>query len=371
MAKNSIIPNLNTRHTARIRLANFQMNIDSLDTPALIVDLDVMEANLTRLQTYCDAHGLGLRPHIKTHKIPALAQKQLALGAMGIACQKLGEAEVMADAGITHILIPYNLIGQRKLERLAALARRAAMTVAVDSADAARPMAEFLAEADVSVGAVVELTSELNRCGVTDARAAAALAREIASGRGLRFCGLMIYPSSEQSMPLVTETLAALKAEGLSAEIVSGGSSPTAYRSHEFPGLTEIRAGTYIFNDWSYVKSGVSRLEACALHVLVTVISAPAPGRVIVDGGSKTFSSDMGTPMGHVVEYPEAVIYKMNEEHGYVDVSACPRAPRVGERVTVIPNHACGTVNMHNTLVGLRGGNVEVMWEIAARGKVQ
>ncbi len=347
------------------------MNVDSLDTPALTVDLDVMEANLQRLQSYCDAHGLGLRPHIKTHKIPALAHKQLALGAVGIACQKLGEVEVMVEAGIANILIPYNLIGPLKLQRLAALARRAQITVAVDSADVARPMVEFLAGAGVSVGAVVELTSELNRCGVTDARAAVALAREIATGRGLRFRGLMVYPSSEKSMPLVAETLAALKVEGLSAEVVSGGGSPTAYRSHEFPGLTEIRVGTYIFNDWSYVKSGVCALEQCALRVIVTVVSAPAPGRVIVDGGSKTFSSDMGLPMGRMVEYPEAVIHKMNEEHGYVDVSACPRAPRVGERVAVIPNHACGTVNMHDALVGLRGENVEVVWEIAARGKVQ
>ncbi|MGH2523514.1 MAG: alanine racemase [Anaerolineales bacterium] len=342
-----------------------------LDTPTLTIDLDVMEANLARLQAYCDAHHLGLRPHIKTHKIPALAHQQLALGARGVACQKLGEAEVMADAGITDILIPYNLVGRHKLERLAALARRAQVTVAVDSAEAARPMAEFLAKSDASAGVVIELTTELNRCGVTDARTALALAREIASGRGLRFQGLMVYPSSEKSMPLVSETLAALKAEGLSAEIISGGSTPTAYRSHEFPGLTEIRAGTYIFNDWSYVKSGVCSLEQCALRVIVTVVSTPAPGRAIIDGGSKTFSSDMGTPMGHIVQYPEAVIYKLNEEHGYVDVSECPRAPRIGERLTVIPNHACGAVNMHNTLTGLRSDKVETVWEITARGKVQ
>jgi len=345
--------------------------IDDLDTPALAVDLDVMEANLARMQNYCNAHGLGLRPHIKTHKIPALAHQQLALGARGIACQKLGEAEVMADAGIADILIPYNLVGQRKLERLAALARRAHVTVAADSADAARPMEAYLAEQGVTVGVVVELTSELNRCGVTDARAAAALAREIAAGRGLRFRGVMVYPSSAKSMPLVAETLTALKAEGLDAEIVSGGSTPTAYQSHEFPGLTEIRPGTYIFNDWSYVRQGVCAIEQCALTVIVTVVSTPTPERVIIDGGSKTFSSDMGYPMGRILEYPEAVIYKMSEEHGHLDVSQCPRAPKVGQRLTVIPNHACGTVNMHNTLIGLRGGNVEARWEIAARGRVQ
>jgi D-serine deaminase-like pyridoxal phosphate-dependent protein len=345
--------------------------VDSLDTPALIVDLDVMEANLARLQAYCHAHGLGLRPHIKTHKIPALAHKQMALGAVGIACQKLGEAEVMAEAGLTDILIPYNIVGPQKLEHLTALARRAKMTVAVDSAEVARPLAEFLAGSGASVSAVIELASELNRCGVTEARAAVALAREIAAAGGLQFRGVMVYPSSAESMPLVMEALAALRAEGLNPQMVSGGGTPTAYRSHEFPGLTEIRAGTYIFNDWSYVRSGVCSLEQCALRVLVTVVSAPAPGRVILDGGSKTFSSDMGTPMGHIVEYPQAVIYKLNEEHGYVDVSACPHSPKVGERLTVIPNHACGTVNMHNQVAGVRGQTVETLWDVAARGKVQ
>jgi len=345
--------------------------LNDLDTPALTVDLDVMEANLARLQNYCNAHGLGLRPHIKTHKIPALAHKQLALGAVGIACQKLGEAEVMADAGITDILIPYNLVGQRKLERLAVLTRRARLTVAVDSAEVARPMAEHLAGEGVEAGAVIELTSELNRCGVTDTRTAAALAREIAGGRGLRFRGVMVYPSSAKSMPLVSETLAALRAEGLAAEMVSGGGSPTAYRSHEFPGLTEIRVGTYIFNDWSYVRDGVCTLEQCALKVITTVVSTPAPERAIIDGGSKTFSSDMGVPMGHVIEYPPAVIYKMNEEHGFVDVSKCPRKPKVGERLTVIPNHACGMMNMHDEVYGIRGDTIEAVWKVAARGRVK
>lgn len=345
--------------------------LPELDTPALIVDLDVMEANLKRLQTYCTQHGLRLRPHIKTHKIPTIAAQQLALGAVGIACQKLGEAEIMVEAGITEIMIPYNLVGRLKLERLAALARRAQLIVAVDSAEVARPMAEFLAGAGVAVGAVIEVTSELNRCGVTSAEAALTLAREIAAGPGLQFRGIMVYPSSAVSMPLVSATLAALKADGLNVEIVSGGGTPTAYQNHTFTGLTEIRAGTYIFNDWTYVRNGVCPPEHCALKVCVTVVSAPIAGRVILDGGSKTFSSDGGYPMGHIVEYPEAVIYAMSEEHGHVDVSGCPHPPRVGERVTVIPNHACGTVNMHNMLIGLRGEQVAESWDIAARGKVQ
>jgi D-serine deaminase-like pyridoxal phosphate-dependent protein len=189
--------------------------------------------------------------------------------------------------------------------------------------------------------------------------------------RGLDLQGVMLYPSSPQSMPLVTETVAALKAEGFSVDMVSGGGSPTAFQSHEFQDLTEIRAGTYIFNDSTYLRKGICTLEQCALKVIVTVISAPTEERVIIDGGMKTFSSDMGLPMGYILEYPEAQIYQMSEEHGFVDVSQCSSKPKVGERMTIIPNHACGTINMHNTLIGIRRESVEVQWEIAARGKVQ
>jgi len=345
--------------------------ISDLDTPSLIVDLDVMDANLGRLQNYCDSHGIGLRPHIKTHKIPALAWKQMNLGAVGIACQKLGEAEVMADAGFPDIMIPYNLVGKHKLERLAALAPRARVTVSVDSLEVARPMGEYLHRRGLTVDAVIELTSELNRCGVTTPDAAVALAREIEAGEGLCFQGIIVYPSSVQSMPLVAETLTMLEGEGITVNMVSGGGSPTAYKSHEFQGLTEIRAGTYIFNDWSYLRKGICTLEQCALKVMVTVVSAPSAGRVIIDGGTKTFSSDMGYPMGYIIEYPDAQIYQMSEEHGFVDITQCPRSPKIGERLTVIPNHACGTLNMHDVLIGLRGEKVEVQWGIAARGKIQ
>jgi D-serine deaminase-like pyridoxal phosphate-dependent protein len=345
--------------------------IHDLDTPSLIVDMDVMDANLVRLQKYCDQHGIGLRPHIKTHKIPALAQKQVDLGAVGIACQKLGEAEVMVDAGLQNIMIPYNIIGRHKLERLTELARRAQVTVSVDSMEVARPMGEYLDQQGLTVKTVIELTSELNRCGVTTAESALDLARGIHRTRGLEFHGVMVYPSSDRSMQLVGETVNILQAESFPVDMISGGGSPTAFQSHEFHGLTEIRAGTYIFNDSTYLRKGICTLEQCALKVIVTVISAPTLERVIIDGGTKTFSSDMGTPMGTIVEYPDAQIYQMSEEHGFVDITRCSQKPRIGERLTVIPNHACGTINMHDRLIGLRDGTVETQWEIAARGKIQ
>jgi D-serine deaminase-like pyridoxal phosphate-dependent protein len=345
--------------------------VDALETPVVTVDLDIMEANLFRLQSYCDEHDLALRPHVKTHKVPALARRQVDLGAIGIACQKLGEAEVMAAAGIGDILIPYNLVGRSKLERLGALAGKARITVAMDSVDVLRPMAESLAGAGQRIGAIVELESELKRCGVSGAGEAVQLAREIARSGVLEFRGLMVYPSSELSMPLVRETVVALRAEGLSTEIVSGGGTPTAYRSHEFPELTEIRVGIYAFNDWMTVKRGACRLEDCALRVVVTVVSTPVPGRVIVDGGSKTFALDGGFPMGYIYEYPEAKIYALSEEHGFVDVEGCPRRPKIGERLTVVPYHVCAVVNLYDWIIGLRKGRVEEVWRVAARGKVQ
>ena len=345
--------------------------INDLDTPSLIVDLDIMESNLARMQNYCNQNGIGLRPHIKTHKIPAFAQAQMDLGAVGIACQKIGEAEVMVDHGLRDIMIPYNILGQRKLERLAALARRAQVMVSIDSMDVARPMGTYMDQQGLAVKTVIELTSELNRCGVTDAHAALELAREMDRIPGLELQGVMVYPSSMQSMQLVSETVELLRAEGFPVDIVSGGGSPTAFQAHEFPGLTEIRVGTYIFNDATYLRKGICTLEHCALRVISTVISAPTPERVIIDGGTKTFSSDMGYPMGYILEYPEAEIYQMSEEHGFVDVTRCSHRPKIGESLTVIPNHACGTVNMHNELIGVRGQTVEAQWDIAARGKLQ
>jgi D-serine deaminase-like pyridoxal phosphate-dependent protein len=277
----------------------------------------------------------------------------------------------MVDHGLVDIMIPYNILGTHKLERLAALARRAQIIVSVDSMDVAGPMGAYMDQQGLTMKAVIELTSELNRCGVTNATSALALAREIDRIRGLQFQGVMVYPSSMQSMQLVTETVERLQAEGFPVDIVSGGGSPTAFQAHEFPGLTEIRVGTYIFNDATYLRKGICTLEQCALRVISTVISAPTPERVILDGGTKTFSSDMGYPMGYVLEYPEAEIYQMSEEHGFVDVARCPQRPRIGDRLTVIPNHACGTINMHDTLIGVRGQAVEAQWDIAARGKVR
>ena len=347
------------------------MKRTQIDTPALLIDLDIMEANIQRLQEFLDEHGIGNRPHIKTHKIPAIAHKQLAAGAIGITCQKLGEAEVMADAGIQDILLTYNILGMAKLERLLRLNRRIRLLVTVDNSPVARGLAQAAQAAGQTLDVLVELGSHLERTGVPTVAGLVALAQEVDQLPGLRLRGLMTYPSAPEMAPTIQEALQAMQAAGLSTEIVSGGGTPVFRHAPQIPGLTEHRAGTYVYNDRMMVEAGAATWDDCALTVLTTVVSRPTPERAILDGGSKTFSSDNGLPMGRILEYPEAVIYKMNEEHAYVDVSRCQPGPAIGERVRVIPNHACGATNMHDQAYALRGDEVEAIWAIQARGKLR
>lgn len=347
------------------------MYLDDLDTPSLILDLDRVEANIARLQAYCDSHNLGLRPHIKTHKIPALAHAQMAAGAVGIACQKLGEAEVMAAAGLQDIFIPYNLIGRPKLDRLARLTHQAKMSVALDSEFTARQMSAYLAAQGTQVDALIELGSTDQRAGVATPEEAVRLVGLVSDLPGLNYRGVMMYPTNAKTAPLLGQFCQALDQAGLRPAVVSGGGSPSMLRQHETPWLTETRIGTYIFEDMTGVRGGYFSLDHCAATLLCTVVSAPTADRVIIDGGSKTLTTEGGVPHGYIMEFPEAEIYKLNEEHGYVNVAACPVKPQIGDRVRVIPNHVCVAVNMHNVAYGVRGDRVETVWPIAARGLVQ
>jgi D-serine deaminase-like pyridoxal phosphate-dependent protein len=347
------------------------MHLNDLDTPTLVLDLDRVEANISQMQAYCDAHGLALRPHIKTHKIPALSHAQIRAGARGIACQKLGEAEVMTSAGIDDILLPYNILGRPKLERLARLSREARISVSVDSAFVAREMSRVLAAHGASVRVFVELGSTQERAGVTAVGAVVELARLIADLPALDYQGVLMYPTDSANAPFLDTVCRALEASGLRPPVVSGGGSPTAFQQHEVPWLTEVRVGTYIFQDMTGVRAGYYNLDNCAATLLCTIVSAPTPHRVILDGGSKTLTTEGGSPYGLIREYPDAQIYALNEEHAYVDVSACPTKPLLGERVHVIPNHVCVAVNLHNTAVAVRGTEVAAIWPIAARGLVQ
>jgi D-serine deaminase-like pyridoxal phosphate-dependent protein len=349
------------------------MQIDKLDTPAAIVDLDRLEANITRFQRYLNEHGIANRPHIKTHKIPEIAHMQLNAGAIGITCQKIGEAEVMAQAGIRDIFLPYNIIGEAKLERLMRLARRVKLSVTADSEFTVRGLSVAAQREGLELEVLVEFDTGAKRCGVQVPQEAADLARRIARSPDLRFGGLMTYPTNQNTDPFVQETRAMLRANGLEVERVSGGGTPGMWEAHTHPEVTEHRAGMYIYGDRLTVNRGAMTLEDCALKVITTVVSRPTADRGILDGGSKTFSSDLLGLEGHglILEYPEALYYGQSEEHGHVDFSKCARKPEIGERVTVLPNHCCVVSNLFNQIVGVRGDKVEVIWPVAARGAVQ
>ncbi len=349
------------------------MHIEELDTPVAVVDLDRLEANIAGLQAYLARHGIANRPHIKTHKIPAVALMQLDAGAAGITCQKLGEAEVMADAGITDIFIPYNLVGASKLARLVALARRASVSVTADSGAVIAGLSAAMAAAGLELPVLVECDTGGGRCGAQTPEAAAELALLIARSPGLRFGGLMTYPLGPDTEAFLAAGRALILAAGLPVERVSGGSTPLMWRAHEVPSLTEHRAGTYVYGDRYIVKSGAMSLDDCALHLHATVVSRPTAERGIIDAGSKALSSDLLGLEGYgtLLEYPEAKLVALSEEHGTVDFSACARRPAVGERVRVLPNHCCVVSNLFDTIVGARRGVVEVQWPVAARGRLQ
>src|SRR5688572_18497555 len=263
-----------------------------------------MERNLSRMADYCRSMNLRLRPHTKSHKIPELAKRQLAHGAQGITVAKIGEAEVMLDAGITDMLIAYPIVGTGKAGKLAELATRAQITVALDSVDAARAISEEAKTRDALVGVLVELDVGFHRCGVENEDEVLAVARQVADMPGVEFKGLMFFPGHMQVdetkrtemrievNDFLERALAKLEDAGLPVATVSGGSTPTAREGHLFSGVNEIRPGMYIFNDRNMLSVGVASLADCALSVITTVVSTSVPGRAIVDAGSKTPSSD-------------------------------------------------------------------------------
>lgn len=363
------------------------MRVDELDTPALLIDLSVMERNLQRVSAYAREHGLRLRPHTKTHKIPELGRRQLRLGADGLTVAKVSEAEVMMDAQPPGLLIAYPVFGQRKLNRLMKLAARTDVTVALDSEAVATSLSEAAVQAGAVVKVLIEVDVGLRRVGVKP-EAALDLARTISGLGGLKLEGIAFYPghikkvdeSAVASLEALGGTLEYLKAalarDGLEAKVVSGGSTPTLFSSHRVSGLNEIRPGTYIFNDRNTWLTGACSFEDCAASILTTVVSTAVDGQIIVDGGSKTFSSDRcsvaeAEGFGYVADDPGATFEKMNEEHGFIDVRNGEKSWKLGEQVRIVPNHICVAMNLHEKVYGIRGGEVEEIWEVKGRGKLQ
>lgn len=347
-----------------------------LDTPAVLIDVDRAQANLQRAQAAADKAGIALRPHIKTHKLPFFAKRQVELGAVGITVQKLGEAEVMADAGLTDLLLTFNIIGAAKLRRLKALHERVTIRTVADSADCVAGLVAAFADPGHRLGVFVECDTGMGRCGVQSPEAALELARAIMHAPGLVFAGLMTYPAAgkyQAAAQWLETARTAFDAAGIDIPAVTTGGTPDIWHMDEAARVaTEYRPGTYIYMDRSQVAAGAASFEDCALTVLATVVSRPTENRAIVDAGSKALTSDLLGLVGHghVVEFPEARVVGLSEEHGTLDVSACPSKPKIGDVIRIIPNHCCPVTNLFDRVHLVSRDDLVETLPVAARGRV-
>jgi D-serine deaminase-like pyridoxal phosphate-dependent protein len=355
-------------------------SLGEIVTPAAIVDADTMAANLDRMAAYTSTHGLELWPHTKTHKTPELAREQLKRGARGVTCATLHEAETMAEVA-DDILIAYPPVGAPKLKRLVELAKRKRVTVALDSSDVLGGLEAI--GADVNV--LIEIDAGMHRVGVTKPETAVALARQAKTSMIVRYAGLMFYPGhirepvDEQSDVIdatssrLGEFVDALSAAGLAPERISGGSTPSAPNSHHMAHITEIRPVTYIFNDRTTAVIGACAWNECAYTIMATVVSTSIPGQAAVDAGSKALSREdirgADAPgFGALLDRPEVTLKALSEEHGLLDLTQTDWRPRVGERVRIVPNHVCVSVNLQPRLWYVRGNELIGSYEVAARG---
>jgi D-serine deaminase-like pyridoxal phosphate-dependent protein len=361
-------------------------SIEDLCTPAVMVDLDVLERNIARMAERAREAGVRLRPHAKTHKCPEIARLQRAAGAWGLSVAKVGEAEVFVVAGFDDLFVAYPVVGDDKGRRLLRLADRARVAVGVDSVEGAETVAEPFRAASRVLEVLLKVDVGYGRVGVLPENAVDVASR-VADMPGLRLRGLFTHAghaymaktkagvekTARTEGEILAATAAALRAAGLPIDEVSVGSTPTAARSMRVSGVTECRPGNYVFHDGSQVALGTCTLEDCALTVAATVVSVPAGDRAVVDAGSKTLSSDPLRPVaggyGQILGR-RSRIEKLSEEHGVVAVAE-GESFRVGERVTILPNHACVVANLHDRLVGTSAGRVEAVLPVAARGRVR
>jgi D-serine deaminase-like pyridoxal phosphate-dependent protein len=356
-----------------------------VETPAAVVDLDVARQNARKVVDYGAGHGLAWRPHVKTHKSRTLARIQLEAGARGLTVATLHEAEVMARV-CDDLLLAYPQVGEAKLRRLGALLETGVdLKVALDSFEALEGAARAGQAAGRDVGIVVELDVGMGRVGVPGPEAVVELASRSAETRGTSFRGILFYPGhirapAQEQGPMLAEVgarlgeaIQALEGAGLPPGMVSGGSTPTLWRSHEIPGMTEIRAGTVIFNDRDMLALGICEPDEVAFHILATVVSVAVPGHAVVDAGSKALAKeelrgDLGG-YGLVPDHPEVRVASLSEEHGVLDISGSDWTPRVGDRVRILPNHVCVCVNLQDRLLARRDGGYEaVLLEGRGRG---
>jgi D-serine deaminase-like pyridoxal phosphate-dependent protein len=342
----------------------------ALDTPAAVVDLDRLERNLERWQAHCDGLGLANRPHVKTHKCVEIARRQVGLGAVGLTCQTLGEAQTMIEAGLENVLIPYNVVGPPKLERLSLLLRQAAVAVSVDDPALLAGLDAAASSAGRELDVLVDCDTGLGRTGVGSPADAVELAAVVARASSLRFAGFVTYPALPAARPFLAEAAKLAARRGLEVAIVSAGGTPSMWEAGALlPVVTEYRAGTYAFHDRKTVASGAARIGEVALTVAATVVSRPAAGRALLDAGSKALSSDPGPDEGYglVLEAPRSQLVRLDEEHGYVALAAADSL-ELGQQVRIVPNHACAVSNLFDELVAVRDGRVAERWRVS-RGR--
>lgn len=366
--------------------ASVGQNLDEIETPALVVDLDAYERNLAHMAAALEGCGVRFRPHAKTHKSPEIALEQMAHGAIGVCCQKVGEAEVLVAGGVADVLVSNQVVGSRKIARLAALAREARLAVCVDDL---RNVAELSGAAEAAgseLAVLVEIEVGCGRCGVAPGEPARVLAAQVAESPGLRFGGLQAYHGAAQHIrtvearraavraaaDLTTETIELLARAGLACEVVSGGGTGTLPFDLETGVLTELQAGSYVFLDADYarnepVESAPGSGFEHSLFVLATVMSLPRPDRAVVDAGLKALAFDSGPPL---VWRRDGLSYAQpSDEHGALEVGA-NAAPAYGEKLLLVPGHCDPTVNLYDWYVGMRGEQVERVWPVAARGAI-
>jgi D-serine deaminase-like pyridoxal phosphate-dependent protein len=352
-----------------------------VDTPALLLDAAALKANIDRMAAFFANRPCGLRPHFKSHKCTRIAQLQLQAGAVGITCAKLGEAEVLADAGIREILIANQIVGRTKIARLVELAKRAAPMVAVDSEENVRMLSKFAATAQVEIRVLVEVNIGLNRCGVQAGAPALALARLIVSLPGIKFEGLQGYEGhlvdlrseteraekTRAALGPLVETRRLIESAGIPVNIVTGGGTGTYTMTGDFPGVDEVQAGSYAAMDWYY--SDIRPEFQQAMSILATVISRPTPEKAVIDVGRKGIGGEFGPP--RVKSIPGASVSSFgSEEHTSISLPPGSRVA-VGDQLEIIPSHGCTTSNLYREFLVYRNGVVEDVWPIEGSGQLR
>jgi len=352
-----------------------------LDTPALVVDLDAMQRNIQLMADFLGDGPVRLRPHMKTHKTPQIALLQIQAGAVGVTCQKVGEAEAMVDGGVEDVLIANQIVGPVKIARLMDLAQRARVMVAVDNADNVADLSRAAVAAGVTLGALVEINHGMNRCGTEPGQPTLDLARIVADAPGLRFMGLQAYEGHvvmlpdfearkaavEQALAIAMDSKALIEADGLPVPVFSGGGTGSYAITGRYPGVTELQAGSYVTMDVGYKRIGMP--FECALTVLTTIVSRPRDGVMVGDSGLKVITPEFGMP--DIVGLPGAKVIYLSEEHTKIEVSEPLPQVKVGDKIELIPSHGCTTFNLHDWVYMTRNDVVEHAWRVTARGRSQ